>query len=209
MSLGTGVLLGAVFVGLVLLYGQTKDRWRWRRALVGAATVIGLIVAGLVSTVWLLEQKSAREEEARIQDHRARHAVSIGDHADRVRQRQGVPDTVVSYDDGRAAFGYWRFRHEGPDRVFIFTAEGLLTDIRFFGDRRQLGEGAWLPEDRVQLGVDGDSVKMLLGAPCREEVAEQATVLEFETGAQAVVRSVHVGHGGRRVIQHGWRAGTC
>ena len=31
MSAGTGIFLGSIIIGLVMLYGQTKDRWKWPR----------------------------------------------------------------------------------------------------------------------------------------------------------------------------------
>ena len=31
MSTGTGIFLAGLFIGLVMLYGQTKDRWDWTR----------------------------------------------------------------------------------------------------------------------------------------------------------------------------------
>ena len=30
MSTGTGIFLSGLIIGLVMLYGQTKDRWDWR-----------------------------------------------------------------------------------------------------------------------------------------------------------------------------------
>lgn len=49
MSLGDGIFLGALFLGLVLLYIATKDRWKWKAifrrgafVIVGAIAVIGL-----------------------------------------------------------------------------------------------------------------------------------------------------------------------
>ena len=31
MSTGTGIFLAGIFIGLVMLHGQTKDRWNWGR----------------------------------------------------------------------------------------------------------------------------------------------------------------------------------
>jgi len=33
MTAGTGIFLGSIIIGLVMLYGQTKDRWKWFRGI--------------------------------------------------------------------------------------------------------------------------------------------------------------------------------
>ena len=33
MSTGTGIFLSGLIIGLVMLYGQTKDRWDWKNIL--------------------------------------------------------------------------------------------------------------------------------------------------------------------------------
>jgi hypothetical protein len=43
METGTGIFLSSLVIGLVMLYGQTKDRWNWR----------GLISKTLVALIWI------------------------------------------------------------------------------------------------------------------------------------------------------------
>ena len=47
MSTGTGIFLSGLIIGLVMLYGQTKDRWNWskifRNLILGLMTLIFII----------------------------------------------------------------------------------------------------------------------------------------------------------------------
>ena len=49
MSVGTGLFLSALFLGIVILYVATKDRWNWKRLIewVVGLPVVLLIVGGL------------------------------------------------------------------------------------------------------------------------------------------------------------------
>ena len=47
MSTGTGIFLAGLIIGLVMLYGQTKDRWNWKKisSYVGIAFVaVGITI---------------------------------------------------------------------------------------------------------------------------------------------------------------------
>ncbi|MCZ8131509.1 MAG: hypothetical protein O9284_09425 [Steroidobacteraceae bacterium] len=54
MSVGTGIFLGCLFLGIVALYAVTKDRWRWgtglKRASIGLLVLTGVGVA--VAVAW-------------------------------------------------------------------------------------------------------------------------------------------------------------
>lgn len=50
MELGTGIFLSALFIGTVLLYNSTKDRWNWKKGIkyiVISATGLVLVVSGV------------------------------------------------------------------------------------------------------------------------------------------------------------------
>lgn len=49
MTTGTGIFLGSIIIGLVMLYGQTKDRWKWPRIwkIVGLVVVLILAFGGI------------------------------------------------------------------------------------------------------------------------------------------------------------------
>jgi uncharacterized membrane protein len=44
MSTGTGIFLSGLIIGLVMLYGQTKDRWNWTTIVKNSIYVIFLLV---------------------------------------------------------------------------------------------------------------------------------------------------------------------
>jgi hypothetical protein len=44
METGTGVFLAGLVIGLVMLYGQTKDRWDWKKITKYAGITIGIII---------------------------------------------------------------------------------------------------------------------------------------------------------------------
>lgn len=44
MSTGTGIFLAGLIIGLVMLYGQTKDRWDWVKILKYAGIAVGSVI---------------------------------------------------------------------------------------------------------------------------------------------------------------------
>src|SRR5262245_39529150 len=47
MTLGTGIFLSSLFLGLILLFWITKDRWRWSRIILSLVGIIAIISGGL------------------------------------------------------------------------------------------------------------------------------------------------------------------
>lgn len=47
MTLGTGIFLSSVFLGLILLFWVTKDRWRWPRIAYWFAGSVAAIIAAV------------------------------------------------------------------------------------------------------------------------------------------------------------------
>ncbi len=50
MSVGTGIFLSAIFLGLILLYIYTRDRWRWRRIILWPLGFF--LLAGTIGGIW-------------------------------------------------------------------------------------------------------------------------------------------------------------
>jgi hypothetical protein len=48
MSLGTGIFSAAVLLSIVILFVVTKDRWKWKRIVIGLFSVAVLLVIGAV-----------------------------------------------------------------------------------------------------------------------------------------------------------------
>jgi hypothetical protein len=92
MSIGTGIFLSSLLLAVVILYGLTKDRWRWRtfaRRL--GYFVVGLVVLGVAAGgafyVW--------DHWPRSKVKQTEYAgVRIGMTQDEVRYVNGYPPTV-------------------------------------------------------------------------------------------------------------------
>lgn len=55
MDLGTGVFLSSVLLAIVLLYGFTKDRWRWRKIIGRTALFALLLIAGSAAIIAIVQ----------------------------------------------------------------------------------------------------------------------------------------------------------
>jgi hypothetical protein len=51
MSVGLAIFLSSVVLSLVILYGITKDRWRWRRIARRGLTLVTLVVLASVAVM--------------------------------------------------------------------------------------------------------------------------------------------------------------
>ena len=51
MTTGEGIFWGLMFVGCVILYSVTKDRWKWRKIIKWGAVVLAIPIAG--TAAWL------------------------------------------------------------------------------------------------------------------------------------------------------------
>lgn len=51
MELGTGIFLSSALIALVLLYGFTKDRWRWRKVVGWTLLVLVILVGGAAAVI--------------------------------------------------------------------------------------------------------------------------------------------------------------
>ena len=52
MSSGTGIFLAGLFIGLVMLYGQTKDRWDWVKIAKKFGTYAGIAIFIIIFTIY-------------------------------------------------------------------------------------------------------------------------------------------------------------
>lgn len=55
MDLGTGIFLSSALIALVLLYGFTKDRWRWRRIIVRTFQACAVLLVGIIGVVAIVQ----------------------------------------------------------------------------------------------------------------------------------------------------------
>ena len=211
MTLGSGVFLSSLVLGTVVLYLFTRDRWSWRR--IGGVTAAGasaliLVAAGVTS--WN-DARQERDAAGQVEENRRRREIVIGDHLVRVLQRQGVPDTIFNDAELGLVVGYWDDYKNmwDSEKIFYFTPDSIVREIRFIGDRTTLIEYGWQPDDGITLGVSQDSVLSSLGKPCAQKVDERRTMMSFVTANADVTRFVAVRHGDGSVVRHGWIQGHC
>ncbi|MCC6241757.1 MAG: hypothetical protein IT353_02900 [Gemmatimonadaceae bacterium] len=178
------------------------------------AAGLGLVALAIV-VLWATDRASTRSFDRGKRDRedlaRARYEVKIGDPYSRVLPRQGTPDTVFRRREGAIVIAYWAQYKTSSDveKAFVFGPDSVLKEIWFFGGDGTLTEYGWVSPDGVGLGMDADSLVILLGKPCKEEVEDVHTLQSYPTNVPGVLRVAAVGHGERRVEQHGWTKGTC
>lgn len=96
MAVGTGIFLGLAILAVVLLYGQTKDRWRWGRIAIWTAVAIATPV--LIFAGWLGYEAFQDHQRTRPQLTTEYADISLGDSMAEVRYAKGVPTDVMEPD---------------------------------------------------------------------------------------------------------------
>jgi hypothetical protein len=129
--MGTGIFLSTVFLGLILLYAVTKDRWRWRRI---AFIMIGIVAFTFTATMLILyyNQTSAFHRIPLT----ALDGIKIGEQIDDVLFRRGKYDRLCYYDKSKRGIGYEFRNGSGPRSTFTFvdTQDGIVQRIVYSGD---------------------------------------------------------------------------
>ncbi len=125
MELGTGVFLSAVFVGGLVLYITTKDRWNWKKILLWPlGVVVGLSVIGGTGT-YLYEQYKKQPQKMTVL-----WGIALGSSASDVRFARGVP----SFDFGEKSNETWIYPAGSDDRhYFIDFKDGKVRSVMYFG----------------------------------------------------------------------------
>lgn len=85
---------GLALLSLVILYAVTRDRWRWRRIVLGAVGLLVAGVAGFALLLWGMDRKDERERlEARVA-RAERLRMVVGGDKDDALIRLGPPDSI-------------------------------------------------------------------------------------------------------------------
>ena len=86
MEVGTAIFLGAVFIGLTILYANTRDRWNWRRMGRRLGFVfIGIVVVAVGFGVYSEVEGKRPKRETGLWD------IQLGASQDDVRFLKGAP----------------------------------------------------------------------------------------------------------------------
>jgi hypothetical protein len=86
MELGTGIFLAAVVLGLVLLFGQTKDKWNWKKIILIPVCLYVLGVGGII-----LYDKASDEYKNRVVKQTEFLGIALGDSISDVKFKKGEP----------------------------------------------------------------------------------------------------------------------
>lgn len=133
MTTGEGIFYGFVFIGLILLYTITKDRWRWKR--ISTWGVSTLVVSLLGIGLWVV---SANYWESRPQLATEFWGISPGITKDELIFRKGKPtkddgDMVAYYDTENEPLYMVKMKGEKVRAIQAFTFAGkshLLPSIQ-------------------------------------------------------------------------------
>ena len=175
MSLGTAIVLSALLLCLVLLYGFTRDRWKWRRifgqALICILGIGALLAAALAAWNWL---ESLQRRPVLMT---ALWSVKLGDKESDVVFRKGQPTEICSDPDRPNRRELW-FKISGNNANDLSWAQVLVdankgvTAIAFFGD---LSKSEQTQPLKIYTGQSADSVRASWGKPSNIKAGRSAT----------------------------------
>jgi len=174
----------------VLLYAQTKDRWRWR-VVVKRVTLVACapVVLGLM---WLGYEYVRGRVEARPRTATQYSGVSLGDSQDDVLYAKGSPIEVLE-DDGNSGFrvvvdlaglpsrkvtdySYWDYESADSGRVDVDFSPQTKKVVRVFCYAKERECPSLLG---VSAGTTEDEVIAKLGRPSRAHLRNATKILEY------------------------------
>lgn len=147
MEIGTGIFLASVVLGLILLYGQTKEKWNWKKIVL--RTLCGSIaLAGIVTLlIWIYGKY-----ETRVFEQTEFLTIALGDKASDVKFKKGAPTS----EDGHV----WIYKKFNEDESVVIFKDTEVRAILYIGSclycYRISGLG---------IGTDYAEVKNKLGDP--------------------------------------------
>lgn len=121
MSVGTGIFFGAVFMGLIYLYVNTKDIWAWRKitkrvmlTILVVIVILGIVVGAVIAYDSYQVEKAIQEKE-RPGLVNSLEGVSIGQKLSDVRFKVAIKRAPDSDDEKDLAYV-----HAEKDNVLIY-----------------------------------------------------------------------------------------
>ena len=125
MSLGLGIFLSALFLGIVALFIATKDRWNWKKIILWPLSIIlGLaILGGLIAYIYLKIPSKPKIQEAFW-------GISLDTDQSDIKFLKGPPSTVYDNGDWKYDVGH------GGSYVIRFAEEGEIGTITYYGSDR-------------------------------------------------------------------------
>ncbi len=119
MGLGAGILLAAMLIGLVLLYGQSRERWRWKKVFL-TTLVVTVIIA---CAAWAYS-----EYKNRITAQSEFLSITLSSKVSDVRFIKGNPD-ITSVDEN-----IWIFNDSNnePELLVLFE-DSVVKAVIYIG----------------------------------------------------------------------------
>jgi hypothetical protein len=163
MSVGTAIFLSSIVIGVVLLYGFTKDRWHWachvRRVLVFSVLLISVLGGVAALLIYWNSQPQPPSAVTSL------WGVTLGEAERDVVFRKGQPKRTCYHSADRKSLWYYVAGYSNNDgswsQVVIDKNLGV-TAIMFMGDLsksdQELGKS-------VYAGESSDSVISRWGKP--------------------------------------------
>lgn len=106
MELGTGIFLSAVFLGIIILFIATKDRWNWKRVSLSLVSLFILIPALIGTGIWIF-QEWENIFPAKPVKMKGYYQINLGMSKDEVMYVQGPPTEVIA-DDSNPDMKGWQ-----------------------------------------------------------------------------------------------------
>lgn len=161
MEIGTGIFLGCVFIGLVVLYGYTKDRWRWKRIAAWFGGVVLVVAAGIGGWIGYLHYSEPDVGKPEVLSQF--WGLKLGLPESEVKFRKGEPTkadgTIWVYDGGTTDPTYVVGFREGRVRFVVAHSSSpyqlpSVSGVSTYANQEELERRLGLPT-YVSVGKGG------------------------------------------------------
>jgi len=192
MSLGLGIFLSTLMVGLLLLYRWTMDRWSWGRPL--RRLSIGIVLVALIGGASLLAFTAYTNRSTAQTSY---YGVALGMTKDEVRYELGQPSNVTTPGDLTGAKPWERYSevvpvgkipgdkqvedyhswsYDGPPRIDIDfdTASGKVISVGCYAGDAHCNNVLTLSD-----GTSEHDVVERLGDPSKEQIDGATKIMSY------------------------------
>lgn len=169
MSIGLGIFLGSVFLGLILLYISTANTWNWRKIVRRMLITLSLIVAATVLLV--LAFKGYEDWTKRPQIINSIGGVELGERFSDVEFKNGVFNES-KHQSSEADQGRW-FTQQGG-RIAVRVTNDAVSAIGYVCS----SDLDYTTVNGIGCGFSGDGIlgtfESLVTVLCQQEAASKA-----------------------------------
>ena len=153
MTLGTGIFLSSIFLGVIFLYHSTKERWDWTKGWKRLGKfIVGVII--LLGGFWMYAKYNVEESTALRPPHTVYTMfwdIELGASEDDVLFLKGEPTSIfvsvneefvrgkLHTQEGKEKLWYYDNKHDGGITIF-FNKEGKVISVQLSNGRYSSGE---------------------------------------------------------------------